>query len=123
MIQVIDGADVTEKAFEKGDYLGKGCKLMNSEEFTGSTVEEAKEAITEKLVGQGVARRTVNGYLRDNVIGESQYRWCIWITGKYVCWTMRNCPLCFLNLKIIRVKMVRLLWRMLWNGSIMKRMG
>ena len=46
MIQVIDGADVSEHAFEKGDYLGKGCKLINSEEFTGLTVEEAKEAIT-----------------------------------------------------------------------------
>ena len=44
MIQVIDGADVSEKAFEKQDYLGKGCKLINSEEFTGLTVEEAKEA-------------------------------------------------------------------------------
>ncbi len=28
MIQVIDGADVTEHAFEKQDYLGKGCKLI-----------------------------------------------------------------------------------------------
>ena len=37
MIQVIDGADVSEHAFEKGDYLGKGCKLINSEEFTGLT--------------------------------------------------------------------------------------
>ena len=41
MIQVIDGADVSEHAFEKQDYLGKGCKLINSEEFTGLTVEEA----------------------------------------------------------------------------------
>ncbi len=37
------------KLFEKHDYLGKGCKLVNSEEFTGMTVEEAKEAITNKL--------------------------------------------------------------------------
>ncbi len=73
MIQVIDGADVTEKAFEKGDYLGKGCKLMNSEEFTGSTVEEAKEAITEKLVGQGVARRTVNYHFREWVFARQRY--------------------------------------------------
>ena len=34
MIQVIDGRDVSECAFEKQDYLGKGCKLINSEEFT-----------------------------------------------------------------------------------------
>ena len=39
MIQVIDGRDVNECAFEKQDYLGKGCKLINSEEFTGMTVE------------------------------------------------------------------------------------
>ena len=26
MVQVIDGADVSEKAFEKQDYLGKDCK-------------------------------------------------------------------------------------------------
>ena len=44
MIQVIDGADVSEHAFEKQDYLGVGCKLINSEEFTGLTVEEAKES-------------------------------------------------------------------------------
>lgn len=36
MIQVIEGADVSEHAFEKQDYLGKGCKLINSEEFTGA---------------------------------------------------------------------------------------
>lgn len=61
MIQVIDGRDVSESAFEKQDYLGKGCKLINSEEFTGLTVEEAKEAITNKLVEKGIARK-VNNY-------------------------------------------------------------
>ena len=65
MIQVIDGGDVSECAFEKGSYLGKGCKLMNSEEFTGLTVEEAKSAITEKLVKMGVATETTNYRLRD----------------------------------------------------------
>ena len=34
--------------------------LINSEEFTGLTVEEAKEAITKKLEGMGRAKRTVN---------------------------------------------------------------
>ena len=41
MMQVIEGRDVSACAFEKQDYLGKGCKLINSEEFTGLTVEEA----------------------------------------------------------------------------------
>ena len=31
MIQVVGGADVSEHAFEKQDYLGNGCKLINSE--------------------------------------------------------------------------------------------
>ena len=45
------------KAFEKYDYLGKGARLINSAEFTGLTVEEAKVQITDKLVKMGVARK------------------------------------------------------------------
>ena len=73
MIQVIDGADVSEKAFEKQGYLGKGCKLMNSEEFTGLTVEEAKTAITDKLVGMGIARRKVNYHFREWIFARQRY--------------------------------------------------
>ncbi|MBR5337287.1 MAG: leucine--tRNA ligase [Lachnospiraceae bacterium] len=72
-LQVIDGADVSEHAFEKKDYLGKGCKLMNSEEFTGMVVEEAKEAITDKLVKMGVARRTVNYHFREWIFARQRY--------------------------------------------------
>ena len=73
MIQVIDGADVSGHAFEKGDYLGKGCKLINSEEFTGLTVEEAKKAITDKLVGMGIARRKVNYHFREWIFARQRY--------------------------------------------------
>ena len=73
MIQVIDGADVSEHAFEKHDYLGKGCKLINSEEFTGLTVEEAKEAITQKLEKMGVAKRTVNYHFREWIFARQRY--------------------------------------------------
>ena len=73
MIQVIDGRDVSSSAFEKQDYLGKGCKLINSEEFTGLTVEEAKIAITEKLVKMGVARETVNYRLREWIFARQRY--------------------------------------------------
>ena len=73
MIQVIDGADVSECAFEKHDYLGKGCKLMNSEEFNGMTAEEAKEAITVKLEKMGVARRTVNYRFREWIFARQRY--------------------------------------------------
>ncbi len=72
-IQVIDGADVSEHAFEKYDYLGKGCKLINSEEFTGLTVEEAKEAITVKLENMGVARRTANYHFREWIFARQRY--------------------------------------------------
>ena len=73
MIQVIEGADVSEKAFEKYDYLGKGFKLINSEEFNGLTVEEAKEAITVKLEGMGVAKRTVNYHFREWIFARQRY--------------------------------------------------
>lgn len=79
MIQVIDGdeklghVDVSEKAFEKGDYLGKGYILINSEEFTGLTVEEAKEAITVKLEKMGVAKRTTNYHFREWIFARQRY--------------------------------------------------
>lgn len=73
MIQVIDGADVSAHAFEKQDYLGKGCKLINSEEFTGLTVEEAKTAIAEKLINKGIARYKVNYKLREWIFARQRY--------------------------------------------------
>ncbi|MBR0086946.1 MAG: leucine--tRNA ligase [Lachnospiraceae bacterium] len=73
MLQVIDGADVSEKAFEKTEYLGKGCRLINSEEFNGLTAEEAKEAITVKLEKMGVGRRTVNYHFREWIFARQRY--------------------------------------------------
>ena len=73
MIQVIDGRDVSEAAFEKQDYLGKGCRLVNSGEFTGLTVEEAKPAITKKLVDMGVAKETVNYHFREWIFARQRY--------------------------------------------------
>lgn len=79
MIQVIDGdeklghVDVSEKAFEKADYLGKGYRLINSDEFDGMTVEEAKEAITSKLEKMGVAKRTVNYHFREWIFARQRY--------------------------------------------------
>ncbi len=71
-IQVIEG-DVSEKALEKQDYLGKGIKLINSEEFSGLTVEEAKVAITDKLVKMGVARKKMNFKMRDWIFSRQRY--------------------------------------------------
>ena len=73
MIQVIDGRETETCAFEKGDYLGKGCKLINSEEFNGLTVEEAKEAITDKLIKMGVGRKTINYKFREWIFARQRY--------------------------------------------------
>ena len=85
-IQVIDGANVSEKAFEKYDYLGKNCKLINSEEFSGMIVEEAKTKITNKLIGLGVARKKLNFKMRDWIFSRQRY----W--GEPI--PMVNCPHC-----------------------------
>ena len=73
MIQVIDGRDTSKEAFEKQDYLNKGCKLINSEEFTGLTVEEAKKEITKKLVDMGVAREVNNYKMRDWIFSRQRF--------------------------------------------------
>ena len=73
MIQVIEGRDVSKSAFEKQDYLGKGCRLINSEEFSGLTVEEAKKAITDNLVNMGKARKTVNYRLHEWIFARQRY--------------------------------------------------
>ncbi len=72
-IQVISGRECETSAFVKEDYLGTGAKLINSEEFTGLTVEEAKEAITSKLEKMGVARRKVNYKFREWIFARQRY--------------------------------------------------
>ena len=73
MIQVIEGRETETCAFEKGDYLGKGCKLINSEEFTGLTVEEAKKEITKKLVNEGIAKEVSNYKMRDWIFSRQRF--------------------------------------------------
>ena len=73
MIEVISGGDVTKGAFEKGDYLGKGCKLINSGKFTGLTVEEAKVALNEYLEKNGLGKKINTYKMRDWVFSRQRY--------------------------------------------------
>lgn len=72
MIQVIEG-DVSKQALEKADYLNKGIKLINSQEFSGQTIEQAKENITQKLVDMGVAKKKLNFKMRDWIFSRQRY--------------------------------------------------
>ncbi len=74
IIEVISGGDISEAAFEKQFYLNNPeCKLVNSEEFNGYSVMEAKEAITDKLVKMGVARKTTNYRFREWIFARQRY--------------------------------------------------
>ena len=73
MIQVIEGRDIDTCAFSKEDYLDKDYKLINSEEFTGMTVLEAKEKITDKLVNMGIAKRVNNYKMRDWIFSRQRF--------------------------------------------------
>ncbi len=73
LVEVIEGGDISKQAFEKHDYLGKGCKLINSEEFTGLTVEDAKEKITDMLEEKGIARRVNNYKMRDWIFSRQRF--------------------------------------------------
>ncbi len=73
MIEVIEGGNTKEHAFEKQDYLNKGCKLINSGEFTGLTVEEAKKSITKMLVSKNIAREVNNYKMRDWIFSRQRF--------------------------------------------------
>ena len=73
IIEVIEGGDISKSAFEKTEYLGKNCRLINSEEFSGLIVEDAKEKITDKLVKMGIARRTNNYKFREWIFARQRY--------------------------------------------------
>lgn len=73
-IKVIEGKNEKQgMAYEKQDYLGSNAKLINSEEFSGLIVEDAKKKIAEKLEKMGVAEKQVNFKMRDWVFSRQRY--------------------------------------------------
>ena len=72
MIQVIEG-DVSKCAYEKYDYIKQNSRMMNSEEFTGMPVKEAKEKIIEKVINLGIGKKQVNYKMQDWSFNRQRY--------------------------------------------------
>ena len=72
MIQVIDG-DVSAKAYEKYDYIKNNSIMMNSEEFNGMPVKEAKEKIIDKVIKLGFGKKQINYKMQDWSFNRQRY--------------------------------------------------
>ena len=72
MIQVIEG-DVSKKAVEKAEYLAKNSKLLNSAEFSGMNVKDAKKLIAEKLEKMGKGEKKVDYCIGDWAFNRQRY--------------------------------------------------
>ncbi len=72
IIQVIEG-DCSKAAVEKKEYLEKNSKMLNSAEFTGLNVREAKRKIAEKVIKLGVGKKTTNYKMQDWSFNRQRY--------------------------------------------------
>ena len=72
MIQVIDG-DVSKQAYEKYDYIKNNNIMMNSEEFNGMPVKEAKEKIIDKVIKLGFGKKQINYKMQDWSFNRQRY--------------------------------------------------
>lgn len=72
MIQVIEG-DVSKCAVEKAEYLEKNSKMLNSGEFTGLQVKDAKKKIADMVVSKGYGERKVNYKMQDWSFNRQRY--------------------------------------------------
>ena len=74
IIEVITGGDITNSAYEKGEYLNNpDSKLINSGEFDGMSVKDAKKEITKYLVDKGIAREVNNYKMRDWIFSRQRF--------------------------------------------------
>ena len=72
MIQVIEG-DVSNNAVEKDVYLKLNSKMMNSEEFDGMNVLDAKKEIIEKVIKEGYGKKQINYKMQDWSFNRQRY--------------------------------------------------
>lgn len=72
MIQVIEG-DCSKHAVEKKEYLAKNSKMLNSAEFSGLPVKEAKEKIAQKVIAMGVGQKKINYRIQDWSFNRQRY--------------------------------------------------
>ncbi len=72
MIQVIEG-DVSKCAYEKFDYLKDNPKMMNSDEFDGMNVLDAKKAIADKCIKLGFGKKKINYKMQDWSFNRQRY--------------------------------------------------
>ncbi len=72
MIQVIEG-DVSSSAVEKVEYLEKNSKLLNSNEFSGMPVLEAKPKMADMIVEKGYGKKVINYSLKDWPFNRQRY--------------------------------------------------
>lgn len=72
MIQVIEG-DVSKQAYEKYDYIKNNNKMMNSEEFNGMPVKEAKQKIIDKVIKLGFGKKKINYKMQDWSFNRQRY--------------------------------------------------
>ena len=72
MIQVIDG-DVSRHAYEKYDYMKNNSVMMNSEEFDGIPVKEAREKIIDKVIKLGIGKKQINYKMQDWSFNRQRY--------------------------------------------------
>ena len=86
IIKVIDCGDISEHAIEKTEYMGHDYKMINSEEFDGMVVDEAREKISDMIEEKGFGRRVNNYKMRDWIFSRQRF----W--GEPI--PMVNCPEC-----------------------------
>lgn len=72
MIQVIEG-DCVKQAVEKKEYLAKNSTMMNSAEFDGMKVIDAKKKIADKVVEMGVGKKQINFKMQDWSFNRQRY--------------------------------------------------